>query len=65
MTRAQTAVFLLRGIHAVSYTLPAVAHSTGFGDVPAGYWSGGWIERLAAEESLQVAEKGIIVLNIW
>lgn len=48
VTRAQMAVFLLRGEHGSAYTPPA-ATGTIFGDVPAGYWAGAWIEELAAE----------------
>jgi uncharacterized delta-60 repeat protein len=49
VTRAQLAVFLLRGIHTSSYTPPAVGGSTGFGDVPVDYWSAAFIKQLAAE----------------
>jgi hypothetical protein len=49
VTRAQMAVFLLRGIHGAGYTPPAVGASTGFGDVPSGYWAAAWIKQLAAE----------------
>jgi hypothetical protein len=49
VTRAQMAVFLLRGIHGSTYNPPAVGGSTGFGDVPTDYWSGAWIKQLAAE----------------
>jgi hypothetical protein len=49
VTRAQMAVFLLRGIHGSAYNPPAVAGSTGFSDVPADYWAGAWIKQLAAE----------------
>ncbi len=48
VTRAQMAVFLLRGIHGSSYTPPA-ATGTMFGDVPSDYWAADWIEQLAAE----------------
>ena len=48
VTRAQMAVFLLRGIHGFSYTPPPVGDDTGFADVPTGYW-GAWIKQLAAE----------------
>jgi len=48
VTRAQMAVFLLRGEHGSAYT-PPVATGTLFGDVPAGYWAGAWIEQLSAE----------------
>jgi hypothetical protein len=49
VTRAQMAVFLLRGIHGPAYNPPAVAGSTGFSDVPADYWAGAWVKQLAAE----------------
>ncbi|HUE98850.1 MAG TPA: S8 family serine peptidase, partial [Anaerolineales bacterium] len=49
VTRAQMAIFLLRGIHGPSYTPPGVGGSTGFGDVPTTYWAGAWIKQLAAE----------------
>ena len=48
VTRSQMAVFLERGIHGSSYT-PPVGSSTGFGDVPTGYWSASWIKQLAAD----------------
>jgi len=49
VTRAQMAVFLLKGIHGASYTPPAVGVSTGFTDVPTDYWAAAWIKQLAAE----------------
>jgi hypothetical protein len=49
VTRAQTAVFLLRSKHGSSYSPPAVGGSTGFADVPADYWAAAWIKQLAAE----------------
>jgi hypothetical protein len=49
VTRAQMAVFLLRGIHGPAYSPPAVGGATGFGDVPAAYWAAAWIKQLAAE----------------
>jgi hypothetical protein len=49
VTRAQMAVFLLRGIHGSAYTPPAVGGSTGFGDVPTDYWAAAFIKQLAAE----------------
>ena len=49
VTRAQMAVFLLRGIHGASYTPPAVGASTGFTDVAVDYWAAAWIKQLAAE----------------
>jgi calcineurin-like phosphoesterase family protein/fibronectin type III domain protein/S-layer family protein len=48
VTRAQMAIFLLRAEHGSGYT-PPTASGTVFGDVPATYWAGAWIERLAAE----------------
>jgi len=50
VTRAQMAVFLLKGIHGSSYTPPAVGASTGFNDVPTSYWAASWIKQLAAEK---------------
>jgi hypothetical protein len=49
VTRAQMAVFLLRGIHGPAYNPPAVGSGTGFGDVPSAYWAAAWIKQLAAE----------------
>jgi len=49
VTRAQMAVFLLRGIHGASYTPPSVGANTGFGDVSTGYWAAAWIKQLASE----------------
>ena len=49
VTRAQMAVFLLRGIHSSSYTPPGVGGNTGFTDVSPSYWSAAWIKQLAAE----------------
>jgi hypothetical protein len=49
VTRAQMAVFLLRGIHGSSYNPPAVGGATGFGDVPTTYWAAAWVKQLAAE----------------
>jgi hypothetical protein len=49
VTRAQMAVFLLRGIHGSSYQPPLVGSSTGFGDVSSVYWSAAWIKQFAAE----------------
>ncbi len=47
VTRAQMAVFLVRGFHGSSYTPPAVGNSTGFTDVPATHWAAAWIKELA------------------
>ena len=49
VTRAQMAVFLLRGIHTSAYSPPAVGPDSGFGDVPVDYWAAAWIKQLAAE----------------
>ncbi|HNA90487.1 MAG TPA: S-layer homology domain-containing protein [Anaerolineales bacterium] len=49
VTRAQMAVFLLKGMHSSSFTPPAVGASTGFTDVATGYWAAAWIKQLAAE----------------
>jgi hypothetical protein len=49
VTRAQMAVFLLRGIHGSSYVPPPVGATTGFGDVAPAYWSATFIKQLAAE----------------
>ncbi len=49
VTRAQMAIFLLKGIHGSSYAPPAVNGNTGFGDVAADYWAAAWIKQLAAE----------------
>ncbi len=49
VTRAQMAIFLLRGIHGSSYTPPAVGASTGFTDVPVDHPAAAWIKQLAAE----------------
>jgi len=48
-TRGQMAIFLLKGMHGSSYTPPAVGASTGFSDVPVGYWAAAWITQLALE----------------
>jgi len=49
VTRAQMAVFLLKGEHGSGYNPPAVGGSTGFGDVATDYWAAAWIKQLAAE----------------
>jgi len=49
VTRAEMAVFLLRGIHGSSYTPPYVGNSTGFNDVPTNHWAAAWIKQLFAE----------------
>ncbi len=48
ITRAEMAVFLMKAEHGTGWTPPA-ATGTLFGDVPAGYWAGAYIEALAAE----------------
>jgi hypothetical protein len=48
VTRAQMAVFLLKGKHGSSYA-PPPATGTVFADVHAGDFAAAWIERLAAE----------------
>lgn len=47
-TRAEMAVFLLRGIHGSAYVPPA-ATGTVFTDVSVSHWAAPWIEQLAAE----------------
>jgi len=49
VTRAQMAIFLLKGMHGSGFTPPAVGGSTGFGDVATSYWAAPWIKQLAAE----------------
>ncbi len=49
VTRAQMAVFLLKGIHSLVYPLPLVGDSTGFNDVPTDHWAAAWIKQLASE----------------
>jgi len=48
VTRAQMAVFILKGMHGSSY-LPPTATGRIFTDVPATYWAADWIERFYAE----------------
>jgi glucose/arabinose dehydrogenase len=48
VTRAQMAVFLLRGVHGSSY-MPPAASGTVFSDVPASAFAAAWIEQLAEE----------------
>jgi photosystem II stability/assembly factor-like uncharacterized protein len=47
VTRAQLAVFLLRGRHTAAYLPPAPIGV--FQDVPSGYWAKAWIDQLSAE----------------
>jgi parallel beta-helix repeat protein len=49
VTRAQMAIFLLKGKHGLCY-LPPAATGTVFGDVHPGDFAADWIEALAAEE---------------
>jgi hypothetical protein len=49
VTRAQMAIFLLRGIHNATYNPPAVGGDTGFTDVDPTYWAAAWVKQLAAE----------------
>ncbi len=49
ITRAEMAVFLLRGMHGSSYNPPPVGGSTGFNDVPTSHWAAAWIKQFAAE----------------
>jgi hypothetical protein len=48
VTRAQMAIFLLRGKYGSGYTPPLVGSSTGFDDVPTDYWAAAWIKALAS-----------------
>jgi mannan endo-1,4-beta-mannosidase len=47
VSRAETAVFLLRARHGAGYVPPAAVGR--FADVPPSYWAAAWIERFAAE----------------
>lgn len=49
VTRAQMAVFLLKGIHGSDYTPPAGTSEIGFSDVASDFWAAAWIKQLAAE----------------
>ena len=49
VTRAQMAVFLLKGKYGPGYVPPLVGVSTGFNDVATDYWAAAWIKQLAAE----------------
>ena len=48
VTRAQMAVFLLRGIHGSAYS-PPTATGTVFTDVPSDAFAAAWIEQMVAE----------------
>ncbi len=49
VTRAQMAVFLLKGMHGSNFTPPAINGSTNFTDVATTHWAAAWIKQLAAE----------------
>jgi hypothetical protein len=49
VTRAQMAVFLLRGLEGLCY-VPAAETGTVFGDVPVGSFAARWIEELATRQ---------------
>ena len=48
VTRAETAVFLVRAAHGPAFE-PPPATGTLFQDIPAGHWAARWIEQLAAD----------------
>src|SRR3990172_5901047 len=49
VTRAQMAIFILRGIHGSAYAPPAATGAI-FLDVPLGVFADGWIEQFAFEK---------------
>jgi len=49
LTRAQIALFLLKGMKGPSYTPPFVGEDSGFKDVAIDYWAAPWIKQLALE----------------
>jgi len=49
VTRAQIAVFLLKGMHGSGFRPPVIGASSGFSDVATNYWAAAWIKQLAAE----------------
>jgi 2',3'-cyclic-nucleotide 2'-phosphodiesterase/3'-nucleotidase len=49
VNRAEMAIFVLRARHGATYSPPAVAASTGFGDVPVTASYAPWVVQLAAE----------------
>ncbi|MBL8062553.1 MAG: InlB B-repeat-containing protein, partial [Anaerolineales bacterium] len=48
VTRAQMAVFILKGIHGRLF-VPSAATGNVFGDVLIGHWAAAWIEQFASE----------------
>jgi hypothetical protein len=48
VTRAEMAVFLLKGIHGPSFS-PPPATGLVFADVPTSHWAAAWIEQLSTE----------------
>lgn len=59
VTRAQMAVFLLKGIHGSAYLPPDVGAETGFTDVDVNHWAAAWIKQLAAESITSGCGSGI------
>ena len=49
VTRAEVAIFLLRGRKGASYSPPGVGNTTGFVDVPTSHFAAAWIKQLAQE----------------
>ena len=64
VTRAQMAVFLLKGIHGSSYSPPVVGGGTGFTDVPVGYWADKWIKQLSAEGNHRRLWRGYLLFRM-
>jgi PKD repeat protein len=76
VSRAQTAVFLVRAVHGPGF-VPPPATGTQFTDVPAGHWAAAFIEQLVAdgitsgcsataycpEERLSRAQAAVMVLR--
>jgi hypothetical protein len=50
ITRAETAVFLVRSVRGMDF-VPPPATGTVFQDVPAGYWAAPWIEQFTQDGS--------------
>ena len=59
VTRAQMAVFLLKGIHGPGFAPPAVGDNTGFTDVDITHWAAAWIKQLATEAITSGCGSGI------